>query len=112
MTAEAEVFVSRTHGRSPDGAAGSMRAQAACALARIAASLASHGMTLRDVVSARYLVPHGSSPAAFAACRNLVSGALRDPAPLPTYVAAGLALPGAQIEIEVRARPLSPARSR
>jgi enamine deaminase RidA (YjgF/YER057c/UK114 family) len=94
------VFVGRTDGAP----AHTMRAQVEQALARIAGALAPHGLTLRNVTRARYLVPHGPGADDFAGCRDLIAAALGDRNPQPTFIATGLGLPGARIEIEVHAR--------
>jgi enamine deaminase RidA (YjgF/YER057c/UK114 family) len=94
------VFVARTHGAP----ASAMHLQAQQALNRIASALAQQGLTLRHITSARYLVPHGVAPEEFERCRPVIAAALNDRTPRPTFVATGLAEPGARIEIEVRAR--------
>lgn len=94
------IFVGRTHGAP----AHTMRAQAEQALARIARALAPHGLPLRNVTRARYLVPHGAGADDFADCRDLIVAALGDRNPQPTFIATGLGQPGPRIEIEVRAR--------
>jgi enamine deaminase RidA (YjgF/YER057c/UK114 family) len=81
-----------------------MRAQVEQALVRIARALAPHGLTLRNVTRARYLVPHGAGVEEFAGCRDVITAILGDRNPQPTLVATGLGQPAARIEIEVRAR--------
>ena len=99
------VYVSRTHGVGDAGnAADSIREQTRRALRRIEAALGAHRLTLSDVAQARYLIPHGASADALLACRDLIFAAWADRLPRPTFIAAGLAHPGALIEIEARAR--------
>lgn len=76
-------------------------AQAARALATIAAALAEAGAALSDVVRVRYILPRRKD---FEPCWPVLRAAFAAAPPAATMIVAGLADPRMRIEIEVTAR--------
>ncbi len=99
------VFLSGDLPLGPDGAIpAGIEAQTELTLDRIAATLATAGLDLNDVVSVTaYLI----DPADFAAFNRVYAARFSQPYPVRTTVRADLMLPNARLELTVVARARS-----
>ncbi|HEX5388844.1 MAG TPA: RidA family protein [Burkholderiaceae bacterium] len=99
------VFLSGDLPLGPDGTIPTgIEAQTELTLDRIAATLATEGLGLNDVVSVTaYLI----DPADFAAFNRVYAGRFSQPYPVRTTVRADLMLPNARLELTVVARARS-----
>jgi len=99
------VFLSGDLPLGPDGAIpAGIEAQTELTLDRIAATLATEGLDLNDVVSVTaYLI----DPADFAAFNRVYAARFSQPYPVRTTVRADLMLPNARLELTVVARARS-----
>lgn len=96
------VFLSGEMPIGPDGAVPEgIEAQTTLTLDRIAATLATQGLTLDDVVS---VTAHLIDPADFAAFNRVYAARFRQPYPVRTTVRADLMLPMARLELTVVAQ--------
>lgn len=97
------VFVSGTTGfdYTTMTISGDVVAQAAQALANIAAALREGGSSFASVVRVRYIVPERAD---FEPCWAVLRAAFGSARPAATMISAGLSDPRMKIEIEVTAR--------